>query len=100
MVEQQLLATINQAMKLEPGNPLLLSSVYSLANYYHDRKEYDKAAAQYQRALDIKEHSHGPNHPDIATILQRYARVLQDAKRPMEAANLLARAQAIIGLAK
>lgn len=100
MVEQQLLTTINQAMKLEPGNPLLLSSVYSLANYYHDRKEYDKAAAQYQRALDIKEHSSGPNHPDIATILQRYARVLQDAKRPIEAANLLARAQAILGLAK
>ncbi len=96
MVEQQLLTTINHAQKLGPGNPLLLSSVYSLANYYHDHKEYDKAANQYQHALEIKEQISGPNHPDIAAILQRYARVLQDANRPIEAANLLARAQAVL----
>lgn len=96
LVEQQLLTTINHAQKLGPGNPLLLSSVYSLANYYHDRKDYDKAANQYQHALEIKEQISGPNHPDIAAILQRYARVLQDANRPTEAANLLARARAIL----
>lgn len=96
LVEQQLLATIQHAETLGPGNPLLLSSLYSLADYYHDRKEYEKSADQYQRALNIKESINGPDHPDIAVILQRYARVLQEAKRPTEAANLLARANAIL----
>ena len=96
IIEQQLLATIHNAEALGPGNPLLLSSLYSLANYYHDRKEYDKAAAQYQRALHIKEETLGPDHPDVAAILQRYARLLQEANRPTEAANLLARANAIL----
>lgn len=96
LVEQQLLSTIKNAEGLGRGNPLLLSSLYSLANFYHDRKEYDKAAEQYQRALHIKEEISGPDHPDIAAILQRYARLLQEAKRPTEAANLLARANAIL----
>ncbi len=100
LVEQQLLATIKNAETLEPGNPLLLSSLYSLANFYQDRKEYDKAANQYQRALEIKEHISGPNHPDIPAILKRYARVLQAAERPTEAANLLARADAILDRSK
>ena len=96
LVEQQLLSTIQNAEGLGRGNPLLLSSLYSLANYYHDRKEYDKAAAQYERALHIKEEMSGPDHPDVAAILQRYARLLQEANRPTEAANLSARADAIL----
>jgi tetratricopeptide (TPR) repeat protein len=96
LAEQQLLSTIKNAEGLGKGNPLLLSSLYSLADFYQDRKEYDKAAEQYQRALYIKEEISGPNHPDIAAILQRYARLLQEAKRPTEAANLLARADAIL----
>jgi len=96
LVEQQLLSTIKNAEGLGKGNPLLLSSIYSLANFYHERKEYDKAAEQYQRALHIKEEISGPDHPDIAAILQRYARLLQEANRPTEAANLLARANAIL----
>ena len=95
-VEQQLLATVKDAERLGPGNPLLLSSLYSLATYYEDRKEYDKAANQYERALKLKEEANGPNHPDVAAILQRYARLLQEANRPSEAANLLLRADAIL----
>jgi len=96
LVEQQLLSTVKNAETLGQGNPLLLSSLYSLADYYHDRKEYDKAAAQYERALHIKEEMSGPDHPDVAAILQRYARLLQEANRPTEAANLSARADAIL----
>ena len=96
LVEQQLLTTIKNAETLGQGNPLLLSSLYSLANFYQDRKEFDKAADQYQRALHIKERTSGPNHPEIAAILKRYARVLQEAQRPTQAANLLARADAIL----
>ncbi len=96
LVEQQLLATIKNAEALGQGNPLLLSSLYSLANFYQDRKEFDKAADQYQRALHIKERTSGPNHPEIAAILKRYAHVLQEAQHPTQAANLLARADAIL----
>lgn len=95
-LEQQLLATVKHAEGLGPGNPLLLSSLYSLATYYEDRKEYDKAAVQYERALKLKEAASGPNHPDVAAILQRYARLLQAANRPSEAANLLLRSDAIL----
>jgi Tfp pilus assembly protein PilF len=95
-LEQQLLATVKHAEDLGPGNPLLLSSLYSLATYYGDRKEYDKAAVQYERALKLKEASSGPNHPDVAAILQRYAQMLQAANRPSEAANLLIRSEAIL----
>ena len=95
-VEQQLLSTVKQAETLGPGNPLLLSSLYSLANYYQEKKEFEKAAEQYQRILEIKEHMIGPNHPDIADILQRYARLLHQANRHSEAQNLSARAEAIL----
>ncbi len=95
-LENQLLATVKHAESLGPGNPLLLSSLYSLATYYEDRKEYDKAAVQYERALKLKEASSGPNHPDVAAILQRYARLLQAANRQSEAANLLLRSEAIL----
>lgn len=95
-LENQLLATVKHAEDLGPGNPLLLSSLYSLATYYEDRKEYDKAAVQYERALKLKEAASGPNHPDVAAILQRYARLLQTANRPSEAANLLLRSEAIL----
>ncbi|WNM57030.1 tetratricopeptide repeat protein [Candidatus Nitrospira allomarina] len=95
-LENQLLATVKHAEGLGPGNPLLLSSLYSLATYYEDRKEYDKSAAQYERALKLKETANGPNHPDVAAILQRYARMLQAANRPSEAANLRLRSEAIL----
>lgn len=95
-LEKQLLATVKHAEGLGAGNPLLLSSLYSLATYYEDRKEYDKAAVQYERALKLKEAASGPNHPDVAAILQRYARLLQAANRPSEAANLLLRSEAIL----
>ena len=95
-LEHQLLTTVKHAEGLGPGNPLLLSSLYSLATYYEDRKEFDKAAIQYERALKLKETANGPDHPDVAAILQRYARLLQAANRPSEAANLLLRSEAIL----
>ncbi len=95
-VERQLVKTIQEAERLGPGNPLLFSSIYSLATYYRDRKAYDKAVKQYQRALSIKEQSVGPTHPDVAIILQQYAQALKEAGRSEEATPLLARAQFIL----
>ncbi len=95
-VEQHLLATVKQAESLPPGNPLLPSSLYSLATYYEDQKEFEKSATQYQRVLDLKENQIGPNHPDLAIILKRYAQVLHQAKRHSEAQSATARANAIL----
>jgi len=95
-VEQHLLSTIKQAESLEPGNPLLLSSLFSLATYYQDQKKFEQAAIQYQRILDLKEAQNGPNHPDLANILNRYAKVLHQANRHSEAKSMTARANSIL----
>ena len=100
LVEQELLTTIKNAENLGERNALLISTLYSLANFYQDHNEYERAADQYHRILSIKEHLNGPNHPDIAEILNRYAYVLQEAKRTSEAANLIARAQSILAKAE
>lgn len=95
-VEQQLLASLKTAEGLGEGNPLLMSHLYSLAMFYRQQGDYEKAEQQYQRALLLKERIAGPNHPDIATILYKYAALLRDANRYREAENLVARANAIM----
>ena len=95
-IEQQLLETIEGAERLGKGNPLVLSSLYSLATYYRSQKQYDKAEEQYQKALRLKEELSGPDHPDIVIILKNYADLLREAKRYPEAESLSARAATIL----
>lgn len=94
--EQQLLQTVKHAESLGKGNPLVLSSLYSLADYYRSQRQFDKAEEQYQKALRLKEELSGPNHPDIVTILKNYASLLREAQRYAEAENLTSRASAIL----
>ena len=95
-VEVQLLQTLETAESLGDGNPLLLSSLYSLAAYYQEQGEVGKAEFQYKRALTLKEQMSGPEHPDVAMILHNYAGLLREAHRYQEAENLSARANAIL----
>ncbi len=95
-VELQLLRTVERAETLGKGNPLILSSLYSLASYYRTQRQYEKAERQYQKALLLKEESSGPNHPDIAMILEHYATLLREANRHAEAKNLSLRAAKIL----
>ena len=94
--ESQLLQTVAHAESLGKGNPLVLSSLYSLATYYRSQGQYEKAETQYKKALQLKEELSGPNHPDIVTILKNYAALLREAKRYSEAENLSSRAAAIM----
>ena len=94
--EKQLLQTVAHAESLGKGNPLVLSSLYSLATYYRSQGQYEKAEAQYKKALQLKEELSGPDHPDIVTILENYAALLREAKRYSEAENLASRAAAIM----
>lgn len=95
-VETHLLQTVEHAERLGKGNPLVLSSLYSLATYYRSQRQYEKAEVQYQKALELKEAHSGPDHPDIVTILENYADLLREAKRYTEAENLASRAAAIL----
>ena len=94
-VEQQLLRTLAEARKLGPANPLLLSTMYSLASFYREHQAYGKAERLYQEALLLKEQQQGPHHPDLAIILNQYAALLRDAQRPQEASELEHRAHQI-----
>lgn len=94
--ETQLLETVRNAENLGEGNPLLMSSLYSLATYYEQQGEFEKAEEQYKRALSIKEKTSGPNHPDVAIILKNYAGLLRQAHRNEEAERLLTRANEIM----
>lgn len=95
-VEAQLLQTIKTAESLGRGNPLLLSSLYSLAMFYREQGQFHKAETQYKRALAIKENLNGPDHADLVIILKNYAALLRDANRQNEADSVLARAKAIM----
>ena len=94
-VEDQLLKTMAKARTLGPANPLLLSTMYSLASFYRDNEEFEKAEGMYQEALSLKEHVNGPEHPDVAIILHQYAALLRDAHRLQEATVLEHRARQI-----
>ena len=94
-IEEYLIAAVNTAATLDTANPLLLSSLYSLAEFYRHQKKYDKAEAIYQQCLSLKEETNGPNHPDVAVILDHYASLLREANRGLEAIKLEARARAI-----
>jgi len=94
-VEQQLLQTMSEARKLGPANPLLLSTMYSLASFYREHEAYDQAEQIYQEALALKEQISGPTHQDIAIILHHYAALLRDARREKEATALEHRARQI-----
>jgi len=95
-VETQLLETVKTAEDLGEGNPLLMSSLYSLATFYEQQGEFEKAEEQYKRALSIKEKTSGPNHPDVALILNKYAGLLRHAHRNEEADHLSQRASEIL----
>lgn len=57
------------------------------------QSRYSEAEPLYARALAIREKEPGPGRPDVATVLEHYARLLANAGRPMEAEEKTARAQ-------
>gem|GEM_PF-1692727 len=97
-VEKQLLRTMSEARKLGPANPLLLSTMYSLASFYRNHQEFGKAERIYQEALSLKEQTNGPDHHDVAMILNQYAALLRDARRVQEATALEHRARQILAV--
>ena len=58
-------------------------------------KDYPKAESYYKRALTVMEISAGPNHPEVAGILENYGLLLQKMNRNEEADKMLERAKTI-----
>ena len=47
----------------------LIEPLSQLGSAYEALGQYDKAAAEYQRALNLSEEVHGKQHPQVATSL-------------------------------
>ena len=45
--------------------------------YLHERARYEQAAPLYQRALAIREHELGANHPSTQIVRQNYTSLVQ-----------------------
>jgi tetratricopeptide (TPR) repeat protein len=67
----------------------------NLGQLYFSQRRYEEAESSYRRALEIREKSLGPNHPDLAQTLNGYAALLKKTKRKAEAEALLTRANEI-----
>jgi tetratricopeptide (TPR) repeat protein len=84
--------------KFESGgadSPALPLRLTSLAEVLRAQGKYDEAETQYKRALTVTEKCLGPDFPEIAAILEKYAPLLNDMNRPEEAEALLNRAETI-----
>ena len=57
--------------------------------------KYAEAEPLYQRALGIWETALGPEHPNVASVLENYAVLLRKTGRESQAAEMEARAKAI-----
>jgi tetratricopeptide (TPR) repeat protein/tRNA A-37 threonylcarbamoyl transferase component Bud32 len=60
---------------LEPDDPALASSEFTLGTLLRRLGEYDAAREHYQRSLDIRERIYGPIHSDVAASLTGLANV-------------------------
>ncbi len=74
----------------------MANSLHNVAKLYFLQHRYGEAEALYSRAVAIMEKSLGPDHPDLAHTLDRYALLLQKTKRNSEASTMKARAKAIL----
>jgi len=61
----------------------------------YNQGQYAQAEPLYKRSLQIKEKALGPDHPDLATGLENYAKLLRKTNRDAEAVKLDVRAKAI-----
>ena len=79
-----------------PLSPSVSDNILALGQIAWQRGDNDRAIRLYRQRLVIDERTLGPNHPDVALILNNMARSLLEAKRFGEAEQLLLRALRIV----
>jgi len=65
------------------------------AAYCYARGEYAEAEPLYKRSLTIWQKALGPDHPNVAIVLENYAVLLRAVRRDKDAEEMEARAAAI-----
>jgi tetratricopeptide (TPR) repeat protein len=68
---------------------------HELGTLFAKQGKYAEAEAPFKTAIELREQALGPNHPDLASSLEGYTRVLHKLGRAPEAAPLEERARAI-----
>ncbi len=93
--DKQWSAAVKIAEEFSLEDPRLAINLNNLAVLYRAQGKYAEAEQLHQRSLAIYEKARGPDHPDVATVLENYADLLSKTGRADEAAKMEARAQAI-----
>ncbi len=91
------MAALKEAEKFGDQDPRLATSLNNLAELYRAQGKYEQAEPLYQRALAIAEKVLGPEHSQVATVLENCAALLHKLNRDAEAERMEARAKAIRG---
>ncbi len=73
----------------------MAQSLNNLAVLYHAQGKYSEAEPLYERPLVISEKALGPEHPQVALLLENCAYLLKEMNREAEAAEMEARAKEI-----
>jgi tetratricopeptide (TPR) repeat protein len=93
--ERGLLADLREEERKGTQDLALAGTLYRLAILRRQQGDFAEAEQLYRRALEIRERVQGPNHPDVAMVLNNLA-ALEAAQGQYDAAQpLLERALAI-----
>jgi clan AA aspartic protease (TIGR02281 family) len=84
-------ASLEEAERFGRHDRRLAISSWFLASLYHAQGRYAEAEPLYRRSLEIMEKTLGPNHPDVATILNNLAELYREQGRYAEAEPLYRR---------
>ncbi len=81
--------------RLGPHHPATAIATANLALVYQDQGKYAEAERIFKQAAEITERGFGPDDPEVATCLERYAELLTKMERKAEAEEKRTRARAI-----
>ena len=73
----------------------MAASLTNLAGVYQAQGNYAEAESLYQQALAIAKKTLGPDHPKVATVLEKMARFYKKAGKQEEAEKFEEQAKAI-----
>lgn len=77
------------------GHPCLAMTLNNRAKVFRLQSKYTEVERLYQQSLNIREKALGPDHPDLARVLENHADLLRKINDEAQAEKLEARAQAI-----
>src|SRR5262249_15494360 len=80
---------------LGPYHPATAIATVNLALIYQEQGNHAEAEQIFKQAVEVTERGFGPDDPEVATCLERYAKLLMKMEREADAEEKLTRAHAI-----